>query len=411
MKSSRMWPILLMLGAACFMSMAACTWAASQGSTHPGGNSAASSDDDANAPYKTFDAVPAITMPPLLLDMSSTSVVVEWMTDSPGDERVRYGDGRLDHEIVPQQDGLIPVGAMHRVVIDGLLPGHTYQYQVSSRRVVALKPYWPDMGRTVQSPVYSFTTFDPAKKSASFAVITDTHEDVDRIRGLMDMIHREPVDFVAHDGDGVNYGVSENQLKDRFLEPMSTGLQGRVPLVYARGNHEYRGEFARSLGGYLHAQDDKYFFTRDEGPLHLVVVDTGEDKPDDTSVYAGLNDLRDYRSEEFAWLRKTFAQENRTTTAPFTVVLGHQPDWGWLDGHGEQWTQLANRAHIDLFIAGHEHVFQYIRPGERGNDFPILVVGQDQVARVQVSDTELKVVVTDRAGRLVDEFSLKRKGK
>jgi predicted phosphodiesterase len=411
MKSSWTWQVLLMLGAACSMSMAACAWAASQDSAHPHGNPAASSDDDANAPYKTFDSLPAITMEPLLLDMSSTSVVVEWMTDSPADERVRYGEGHLGREIVPQQDGLIPVGTMHRVVIDGLLPGHSYQYQVSSRRVVALKPYWPDMGQTVQSPVYNFTTFDPAKKSASFAVITDTHEDVDRIRALMDMIHRAPVDFVVHDGDGVNYGVSENQLKDRFLEPMAVGLQERVPLIYARGNHEYRGEFARFLGGYLHAQDDKYYFTRDEGPLHLVVVDTGEDKSDDTNVYAGLNDLRDYRSEEFAWLKKTFAEEKRTTTAPFTVVLGHQPDWGWLDEHSDQWTQLANRAHVDLFIAGHEHVFQYIRPGERGNDFPILVVGQDQVARVQASDTELKVEVTDRTGKLVDKFSLQRKRK
>lgn len=415
MQGFHAWYVRLMFGTACCMSAMACALAipasAPQGKTQPRSVSSAGSDDDANAPYKTFDATPAITMEPLLLDMSDTSVVVEWMTDSPGDEKVRYGEAALDREIVPQQDGLIPVGTMHRVVIDGLLPGHTYQYQVSSRRVVALKPYWPDMGRTVQSPVYSFTTYDVAKKSVSFAVITDTHEDVDRIHALMGTIHSAPVDFLVHDGDGVNYGVSENQLKDRFLEPMAAGLQGRVPLVYVRGNHEYRGEFARSLGNYLHAQDGHYYFTRDDGPLHLVVVDTGEDKPDQTPVYAGLNNLRDYRAEEFAWLRKTFAEEKRTSTAPFTVVLGHQPDWGWLDGHGDPWMQLANRARIDLFIAGHMHVFQYIRPGERGNDFPILVVGQDQVARVQASDKVLEVEVTNRAGKLIDRFTLDRKQK
>lgn len=350
-------------------------------------------------------------MQPLLLGMSDTSVVVEWMTDSPSDEKLRYGEGRLDHEIVPQQDGLIPVGTMHRVVIDGLLPGHTYQYRVSSRRVVALKPYWPDMGRAVQSPIYRFTTFDSAKQTVSFAVITDTHEDVERIHALMGMIHKAPVDFLVHDGDGINYGVDENQLKDRFLEPMAAGLAGEVALVYARGNHEYRGPFARSLGGYLHAQDGRYYYARDEGPLHLVVVDTGEDKPDATNVYAGLNDLRDYRAREFAWFEQTLAGQKRTTTAPFTVVLGHQPDWGWLDGHNDQWTQAANRAHVDLFIAGHEHVFEYIKPGERGNDFPILVVGQDQVARVQASDKELVVEVTDRAGKLIDKFTLARKPK
>ena len=44
-------------------------------------------DDDANAPYKVYDATPAITMGPLLLDMADDSVVVEWMTDAPSDAK------------------------------------------------------------------------------------------------------------------------------------------------------------------------------------------------------------------------------------------------------------------------------------------------------------------------------------
>ena len=372
---------------------------------------AAVPDDDPNVPYRTFDSTPAITMGPLLLDMSDTSVIVEWMTDAPSDGRVSYGEGKLDHEVVPQMDGMVPVGTMHRVVIEGLAPGRTYQYCVASRRVVALKPYWPDMGKTVESAVGSFTTFGAAKKTTRFAVITDTHENVERIQALTSLIHQVPVDFVVHTGDSLNYVVSENQIKDRFLEPMATGLKATTPLLYVRGNHDYRGEMARSFGDYLHAQDGGYVYTRDDGPLHMVMVDTGEDKPDGTQVYAGLNNLRDYRTREWAWFRHVLADEPRTKAAPFTVVFGHDPSWGWVDGQETQWTQAANQARIDLFIAGHEHHYQHIKPGEHGNDFPVLVVGQDQVVRVEASDTELTVKVVDRAGKLVDAFTLRRKPK
>lgn len=367
-------------------------------------------DDEADAPYKVWNSTPAITMPPLLLDVSDTSVVIEWMTDSAADGSVRYGEHALDHTAVAEHEGLLDVGSFHRVVIDGLEPGRTYRYQVASRRVVVIKPYWPERGNTVQGATLRFTTLDPAHVGARFAVITDTHEKVSRIHTLLGEIRKTPEDFVVHLGDTVNYAVSEQQLKDVFLAPTAEDLGGTTPLLYVHGNHEYRGPFARELGPYLHAQDDRYDYARDDGPLHLVAVDTGEDKPDDTNVYAGLNDLRDYRREGLIRFGQALAAP-RTRSAPFTVVLGHQPDWGWTGGDNAKWTQLANRAKVDLFIAGHLHVFKFIKPGEQGNDFPILVVGQDQVAWVQASTTELKVKVTDSKGKLIDAFMLARKAK
>ena len=370
-----------------------------------------SRDDDANAPYKIYDTTPAIIMGPLLLDMAEDSVVIEWITDAPGDARVSYGERALDHETMSQSDGLVSVGTMHRVVLRGLQPGRTYQYRIASRRVVALRPYWPDRGKTVESPVYTFTTFDASKKTASFATMTDTHEDIQRVGALMELAQRQPVDFIVHTGDGVHYATGENQVKDRFLEPVAAGLKGCLPLLYARGNHEYRGEFARSLGGYLHAQEGRYYYTRDQGPVHLVVVDTGEDKPDATNVYAGLNDLRGYRAQEYAWFKQVLAEEPRVRGAPFTVVLGHDPAWGWLDGANAEWTRRANEAKVDLFIAGHLHRLERVKPGERGNDFTILALGQDQIARVEADERQLKVTVIDRAGKVVDSFTLQRRSK
>ena len=53
----------------------------------------------------------------------------------------------------------------------------------------------------------------------------------------------------------------------------------------------------------------------------------------------------------------------------------------------------------------------YIPPGKEGNRFPILVVGQDQVARVDATSTELKVTLTStKTKEIVYCFTVPRSG-
>jgi predicted phosphodiesterase len=360
--------------------------------------------------FKVYNTVPVILDGPFLLDSSATSTTIEWITGTPCQPKVEYGEGKLDHQAVPQQYGLIPVGTLQKVEITGLLPGHTYQYRVVSTRVVRLKPYLSDKGLSVESPVYTFTTFDPAKPTASFSFITDTHEDVPRIEALMRMIDWKTTDFLVNGGDGVNFAQSEDQVFANWLEPVSRGLDHNKPLIYVRGNHDMRGPFARDLSRYLLAPGGQYYYTRDDGPVHLIAIDTGEDKPDNNHEYAGLLDDTSYREKEYTWLRDLVPTESRMAAAPFRVITMHQPKWGWVNGEYQKWTELANREKIDLVIAGHNHRFLHIPPGQDGNNFPILVVGQDQVARLDATSTELKVTVTTKTGNVIDSFTVTRQG-
>jgi predicted phosphodiesterase len=359
-------------------------------------------------PYKVYDTTPVVLYGPFLLDTSETSSTIEWITDTPCQGRVEYGESKLDHNENPQKDGLIPVGTLHRIEITGLLPGHTYQYRVVSTRVIRIKPYYAPKGLPLESSTYSFTTLDRARPSISFSFITDTHEDVERIHALMRMIDWRTTDFLVHAGDGVDWLDSEYQLFNYWLGPLSEGLDHTKPLIYARGNHEMRGPYARSLGSYLSSPEERYYFTRDDGPVHLIVVDTGEDKPDNNNEYSGLVDQAPYREDEYTWLRDLPSADKRMSEAPFRVIVMHQPQWGWVDGKNDKWTKLANQEHVDLVIAGHLHKFVHIQPGQGDNHFPILVVGQDQVARVDATAKELKVTVTAGDGSVVDSFVVAR---
>lgn len=367
-------------------------------------------------PYKVFDTRPVITQGPYLVATSDTSTTIVWMTDAPSHSKVRYARGaRLDAGALtssaePQDDGLVPVGLRHVVHVRGLEAGVSYSYQIVSTRVVKLKAYWPDKGLETTSAVHGFTTLDPRKPTVSFSVVTDTHEDVARIRALNKLIDWKTTDFFVHTGDAFHWIDDEEHLFRNWLEPTSAALAQTTPLMYARGNHELRGPFARQLFDYIPNTDGRFYFARDAGPVHLLVLDTGEDKPDDTNVYAGLNRTTPYRAAELAWLREHVRTAPRVRTAPFRVIVMHQPRWGWLADGNAAWIDTANAAAVDLVVAGHNHKFSYTPPGpDVPHKYHLLVVGQDQVARVDASASELTVVVTATDGKVVHTLKIQRR--
>lgn len=347
-------------------------------------------------PYKTFDTKPVITEGPYLVAMSDTAVSVVWMTDAPSHAKVRLSDGSTVREIEPQVDGLVPVGLRHVVTITGLSPGTHYSYEAIATRVVKLKPYWPDKGLSTSSPAAAFTTFSARQPRTSFSVVTDTHEDTARIARLLKLVDWTSTDALVHLGDAFNWIDSEEQLFSKWLRPTIAAMGPGKPLLYARGNHELRGAFARQLSGYVPTPEGTFYYSRAMGPVHLLVLDTAEDKPDDTNVYAQLNRTQPYREVELAWLRMQVRSDTHLANAPFRVVAMHQGDWGALPDHGAAWTALANQAGIDLIISGHLHAFSY-EPPNKVHSYHQLILGQNQLARIDATERVLTVsVCTDK---------------
>ncbi len=358
---------------------------------------------EASKPYTLYDTRPVILHGPYLVAPSETSVVIAWGTDTPCHSKVLYGADAPVLEATNAKNGLLPVGTQHSVLITGLKPGQTYHYQVVSTRVVRLKGYWPDKGLSVESPVASFTTLDTARPSTFYAM-SDTHEDVGRINALLKLADWPHADFLLHLGDAFNTVESEDQVFAKWLDPLA---QASTPLMYAKGNHDNRGPFARSLPAYVPIEEGRFYYARDAGPVHLVIVDTGEDKPDSTNVYARLNAFAPYREREFAWLQEQ-TKSKRMTEAPFRIVAMHQPWWGYVEGGTQRWTDWANQSKVDLVIAGHTHRFAHINPGTRNNNYPVLIVGQDQLAKVEATAAQMKISVMAKDGSIVDSFVIER---
>ena len=381
-----------MLRILCFLAaLAPCAWSQSE-------------------PFVVHQTRPVIMNGPYLLAPAEDSVTVVWMTDTPCHSKVIYGTDALNREADNAEHGLLPIGLRHAVRVTGLDAGKTYRYRVVSTRVVKMKSYWPEKGLPVESPVSTFTTFDRAKSGFSFAAITDTHEDVARLAGLVKPVDWNSTDFLVHLGDAFHGIENEEAIWSKFLDPVAKALAFTKPLLYARGNHEARGPGARSLMDYVPIPEGRFYYARDHGPVHFVVLDTGEDKDDNTNVYARLNMFKRYREEELTWFDRHVRTDRRMSEAPFRVLLMHAPNWGWTDNQGAKWTEVANRGKFDLAISGHTHRFAHTPPGQKENQYHQLVIGPENLARVDASEKELKVVVTARDGAEIRSFTVVRRG-
>jgi hypothetical protein len=363
-----------------------------------------------SAPFVVHDTKPVITHGPYLVDPAENAITVVWTTDTPSHAAVKFGVGQaLDQQAEAPVHGLQPVGMLHAVRLTNLQPGTMYRYQAVATRVVKLNAYWPEKGLAIESAPASFTTFDRRKAAVSFRVITDTHELVSRIDALMKAIDWPTTEFLAQTGDAFDALQNEDQLFGRWIDPINRGLAKSKPLVFARGNHEWRGPFARELFPYLPIEEGRFYYAREHGPAQVVVLDTGEDKPDDTNVYSRLNRSEPYLANELRWLAEEAKSNARFTASPFRIVLMHQPEWGSMPDGQAQWIATANAAGVDLVIAGHNHKFSRVPAGTKGATFPTLVIGQDQVARVDVTPTQISVTLKTATGEAVDTFTVSRK--
>jgi len=362
-------------------------------------------------PYTVYDTRPVILEGPYLVATGEQTATIVWFTDTPSHAKVLYGvNGELNRVAEPQVNGFVPVGTRHVVFLENLTPGTTYGYEVVATRVVRLNAYWPEKGMDARSGPYEFTTLDRNDPSVSFSLVTDTHEDTRLIDSLNQLIAWDSTDFLVHAGDAFHWLDTEEHVFRAWLRPTLAGISHTKPLIFARGNHEMRGPFARYLSDYVPTPEGRFYYARDAGPVHLIVLDTGEDKPDDTNVYARLNRTVPYRAAELEWFKEHVETDERVAGAPFRVIVMHNPGWGWLVDGPDKWIETANTAGVDLVIAGHYHRFLYTPPGpDVDHSYHLVVVGKEQIARVNATTDELSVIVTGLDGAVVHTLTIPRR--
>ena len=364
---------------------------------------------------------PRIIAGPYLQNPGEDSMTVVWMTDKNATAWVDYGvQEPLDHKAVATHDGLIDANTrLHKVKLTGLVPGTQYQYRVGSVEIVKFGPYSVTFGTNVAGATATFKTPSKQADKVSVVVMNDLHQNAQTLQVLWGLAKEKPVDLVFFNGDSLDYLESEEQIVKHLLQPITRLFATTTPLMYVRGNHETRGRFARFLRDYIETPGGKYYYSFDAGPVHFVVLDSGEDKEDSHPAYSGLNDFAGYREVEKQWL----AQEVRSEafrSARFRVVLMHMPPFSAREGRDrsggmtdcfEKFAPLLNHVKVDLLITAHTHRHAYLEPEPEEHDYPVVNGGGPSrpgatLIRLDADKERIHLTVTRTDGEVLQQREL-----
>ncbi|MDB6076642.1 MAG: metallophosphoesterase [Akkermansiaceae bacterium] len=318
------------------------------------------------------------------------------------------GSGRADTD----PWGFVPQGnAVIKVKVRGWKAGADY-----SLRTVTVSR---DGSRREESAWKKIRTLDPGAAATRFVVWNDTHENGETIRQLH--AATPAADFLLWNGDTCNNWVKEELLIPTLLNPAGQDISAGRPLLFTWGNHDVRGKWAFRMPGIVATPDDRPYYAFRSGPVALIFLHTGEDKPDAHPSFEGRVAFEKMRREQAEWLRATI-ERPELRDAPYRVLCCHIP-LRWID-EGPQdyanggfdrysrssrdlWHDSLVRWKTQVVISGHTHQARWLAPAD-GFPYAQATGGGPQLesatwTEITADAAGLKLKMTDLAGRVVVE--------
>ena len=275
----------------------------------------------------------------------------------------------------------------------------THKIEVPMAGLDSKKEYTVCFRRMIERHSYFSKTGELETYTVPFRPVTG---DTVRIYHIADAHNRvtSPVNCAKYFGDALdvlllNGDICENSGKEEGGLPMhriAAGVTGgQIPVVFARGNHDTRGKFAERLANHTPTDNGNSYFTVRLGKLWMMVLDCGEDKPDDHEEYGHTMCCHAFRKRESAFIRDVIRHADTEYNAPgveYRIVMVHNP---FVETHRPpfdieidtftEWTVLLNESvKPDLMIAGHTHRCYILHEGDernhKGAKFPVVVGAQ-----------------------------------
>lgn len=330
----------------------------------------ASTDLPAQAAHETA-SLSLVSSPPVVMAPRADGAEILWAVPSLSRGWVEYGPtpelgqraGSTPWGFVPQSHTVL------RVRLAGLQPGTPYYFRCVTERQDDAKPVH-------HSTVRTFRTLNPHAPSTTFTVWNDTHQHNETIRALAEATPAS--DFLLWNGDTCNDWKSPDLFTPTVLSPAEgVELTAKAPLFLVRGNHDVRGPWAFQLPDYTAMPHGRPYYSFRTGPVAVICLDTGEDKPDAHEYLYGRAAFEPLRREQAAWLEQEIAKPE-FASAPYRLVFCHIP-LRWIDEvkdigfdmfskrSRDLWHDALVRWRTQVIVSGHTHQQAWLPPTD---EFP-----------------------------------------
>ncbi len=271
--------------------------------------------------------------------------------------RVKVGDRYFYDE----QNGIMrSLCSIHRVAVPMELLDRERTYTVCERELVDRKPYFP----VTEEEVCTEFSFQPIPEDGvRIYHISDAHDRVtDPVAGARVF---GDFDLLVLNGDIPNH-CGEVACMDTVYKLADELTHGRIPIVFARGNHDMRGYHAEEFADYTPSQYGNTYYSVRVGNLWMLILDCGEDKDDSNPEYGYTVACRDFRLRQTDLIHRIIRNAETEYAAPgvtHKLVVCHnpfahrcKPPFDIEEEIYTEWAALLKK-HIapDLMLCGHLH--------------------------------------------------------
>ena len=246
---------------------------------------------------------------PYLQNPVGNGVTVMWQTTVPAYSWVEYGTDKDQlkkaRTIVDGQ--VICNDLQNKIRLSDLEPGKTYYYRVCSQEIMLYQAYKKIFGETAVSDFHTFTLPESSTSDFTAIIFNDLHKHSETLQALYNQVKGVDYDFVIFNGDCIDDPANHDEATHFLSELNETVGAADVPVFYLRGNHEIRNAYSIGLRKLFDYVGDKTYGAFNWGDTRIVMLDCGEDKPDDHWVYYGLNDFSALREAQVGFLKEELA--------------------------------------------------------------------------------------------------------
>lgn len=256
------------------------------------------------------------------------------------------------------------VDKVHKIEVPQTVLDAAGGYTVYAQQMIYRGPFGGHKGKVI-SQSYDFYPVD-ASNGLDYFALSDVHEAVaPAIRAAS--TQRDALDFIVLLGDLVS--MVETEADAQLANELAHGITGgEIPVIYARGNHEIKGEYSEELYKYVGSKNQSYTYPVTlSGTVYAVVLDLGEDHEDDWWEYYGTAQFDLYRAVQTQML-KDILGEGAYKAYPYRMALCHIPvtyveEEGLFEAFRQEWTALLNEMDVDICLGGHLHKLWPMLPG------------------------------------------------
>ena len=253
---------------------------------------------------------------------------------------------------------------VHKVTVPQVVLDEAKGYTICAQQMIYRGPFGGYKGETI-SQSYSFRPVD-SSDGIQHVALSDVHEAVDAAISAATV--RSNTDFVILLGDMVS--MVETEADAQLANELAYGITGgQIPVIYARGNHEIKGEYAEVLYKYVGSKNQEYYYWVTLGQdVFAVVLDIGEDHEDDWWEYYGTAQFDLYRDAQTEMLEEIL-EDGEYGDYRYRLGICHIPvtyvgSKGYFEEFCNGVTDLLNELEVDICLSGHKHVIWPMLPGQ-----------------------------------------------